>query len=246
MKKQTRLSLTPDTPRACRPREFNLWKSQQIATGFVGPRWRRVPFHAGFLINKNNHRNPRGIRIRDIAFVSPRRGKSVRIGPLLLLSSSSVPRFTHTDRDLLSILAIDAHSCSFSGKRRSATFVGDPTQRGRETTSGIEPRNDVSMSLGILALPSVLNYSHAYARNRVRVAYNGEYETQMERPRRASAESRLVTGFQPRGGLAEASITSTRVFGTSCATRRDLSRAFPEMKASPSGRRERRLIARTN
>jgi len=99
MKKQTRLSLTPDTPRACRPREFNLWKSQQIATGFVGPRWRRVPFHGGFLINKNNHRNPRGIRIRDIAFVSPRRGKSVRIGPLFSLSSSAVLR----ERDLLSI-----------------------------------------------------------------------------------------------------------------------------------------------
>lgn len=33
MKKETRLSLSPDTPRACRPGEFNLWKSQQIATG---------------------------------------------------------------------------------------------------------------------------------------------------------------------------------------------------------------------
>lgn len=33
MKKETRLSLSPDTPRTCRPREFNLWKSQQIATG---------------------------------------------------------------------------------------------------------------------------------------------------------------------------------------------------------------------
>ena len=29
-----------------------------------------LPFHGGFLINKNNHRTPRGMRIRDIAFVS--------------------------------------------------------------------------------------------------------------------------------------------------------------------------------
>lgn len=65
-KKETRLSLSFDTPRACRPSEFNLWKSQQIATGFVARPW--VPFHGGFLINKNNHRTPRGMRIRDIAF----------------------------------------------------------------------------------------------------------------------------------------------------------------------------------
>lgn len=65
-KKETRLSLSFDTPRACRPSEFNLWKSQQIATGFVARPW--LPFHGGFLINKNNHRTPRGMRIRDIAF----------------------------------------------------------------------------------------------------------------------------------------------------------------------------------
>lgn len=68
-KKGIRLSLSFDTPQECRPGEFNLWKSQQIATGFVARRW--LPFHGGFLINKNNHRAPRGIRIRDIAFVSP-------------------------------------------------------------------------------------------------------------------------------------------------------------------------------
>lgn len=68
MKKEMRLSLSPDTPWACRPSEFNLWKSQQIATGFV--ELRLVPFHGGFLINKNNRRTPRGIRTRDIAFVS--------------------------------------------------------------------------------------------------------------------------------------------------------------------------------
>lgn len=53
-----RLSLSPDTPWACRPSEFNLWKSQQIATGFV--ELRLVPFHGGFLINKNNRRAPEG------------------------------------------------------------------------------------------------------------------------------------------------------------------------------------------
>jgi len=92
---------------------------------------------------------------------------------------------------------------------------------------------------------AILNYSHAYARNRVRVAwYNGEYRNanRASRAVRASRsvpskEFRLVTGFQPRGeprrGVNYEHASLWNVVRES--SRRDLSRAFPQIKESPSG-----------
>lgn len=73
-----------------------MWKSPRILEKKKGVKTRvgvySVPFHGGFLINKNNHRHPLGIRIRNIAFVSfpTALRESERIVFSLFVTSSSL------------------------------------------------------------------------------------------------------------------------------------------------------------